>query len=646
MTSSFQQQLSTLPIPRLTTVLRVGFSLQEGSLSFDKASRLIETWWNKKALPYGQALNADTADLEFQQMGFVVDFARAKDEFVLAMQEPDSSLERTWLCDFAVRRSGERNHFGVRLSYRQPHNMVARPEPRAPRFLKELISTVGAVDVRAMESVPRKITLDDLSFLIDFVSSPNRLLPVIVISEESFTEKVFVDPEKLATTLAGTAHVFQLNAAASWHLSESWNRDISTFNGAVRCYGPNFRKTDDKFKHRLWLPDVIQRLDANSRNGFLNACASHVFTQVTAQFEPQPLLTPTSVRRRNASRPILVSKAKEKAKIEEPSLPAIGTTESPAGRLVQEAFESKIANLDTDNLRLQQELAHLQEKAVALEEARDQERVGRAETEVLLREKEELLSLYEEENATLKQKSDLAFGDAAQESSEALKPLWTSFHTFFNSLQNTATQFRRMETDSNRNVDLTRELDTANQAILTLQAKLDSLDRKRDKEIVVSPVDEQIRNELVRQVGDLAQRNPSLLASLRVVSMLFADRIIVLAPALASAAASSVFKHGDKAWELLACLATEYWETIQQQGDTEARKLFGSNYAPRESNGSLSKAGVARRTFLYKGLPLLMEKHLKIGVSDNAADTLRVHFEWLAEDKQIVIGHCGRHLDF
>lgn len=41
-----------------------------------------------------------------------------------------------------------------------------------------------------------------------------------------------------------------------------------------------------------------------------------------------------------------------------------------------------------------------------------------------------------------------------------------------------------------------------------------------------------------------------------------------------------------------------------------------------------------------------MEKHLKHGVKGSLAEILRVHFEWIASEKKIVIGHCGKHLDF
>lgn len=41
-----------------------------------------------------------------------------------------------------------------------------------------------------------------------------------------------------------------------------------------------------------------------------------------------------------------------------------------------------------------------------------------------------------------------------------------------------------------------------------------------------------------------------------------------------------------------------------------------------------------------------MEKHLKHGVKDSKAETLRIHFEWLPSEKKLVVGHCGKHLNF
>jgi hypothetical protein len=74
--------------------------------------------------------------------------------------------------------------------------------------------------------------------------------------------------------------------------------------------------------------------------------------------------------------------------------------------------------------------------------------------------------------------------------------------------------------------------------------------------------------------------------------------------------------------------------------------IFGKNgFAAREAE-TLSKDGRKRRTFQYDGREIFMEKHLKHGVKDSLSETLRVHFEWLPDKERILIGHCGKHLNF
>jgi hypothetical protein len=74
--------------------------------------------------------------------------------------------------------------------------------------------------------------------------------------------------------------------------------------------------------------------------------------------------------------------------------------------------------------------------------------------------------------------------------------------------------------------------------------------------------------------------------------------------------------------------------------------VFGNKvWAAKESDTTTNSAvGKAERTFTYKGQPLLMLQHLKIGVKDSPNRTLRLHFEWDPEDGVVVIGHCGPHL--
>jgi hypothetical protein len=142
------------------------------------------------------------------------------------------------------------------------------------------------------------------------------------------------------------------------------------------------------------------------------------------------------------------------------------------------------------------------------------------------------------------------------------------------------------------------------------------------------------------------EQAPSLETSLRTIATIFPDRVIVLDSAYESAQDSSAFRHRKKAFSLLWTLCTDYWKALTSgHGDGEAKQCFGAAFAAKESE-TLSSAGRRRRTFTYGGAEFLMEKHLKIGVADSKAETLRVHFEWLGDRKQILIGYCGGHLDF
>ncbi|KAB2681417.1 hypothetical protein [Brucella tritici] len=140
---------------------------------------------------------------------------------------------------------------------------------------------------------------------------------------------------------------------------------------------------------------------------------------------------------------------------------------------------------------------------------------------------------------------------------------------------------------------------------------------------------------------------PTLEQSLHTISSLYSDRLFILDTALSSARISDrgAFRHGAKAFDLLRTLAGTYWEALASgKPDQVAREVFGSSYASKEAN--ISNAGKAARTFKYLNEDIFMEKHLKIGTKDSLAETLRVHFEWFPSEQKIVIGHCGKHIDF
>lgn len=185
--------------------------------------------------------------------------------------------------------------------------------------------------------------------------------------------------------------------------------------------------------------------------------------------------------------------------------------------------------------------------------------------------------------------------------------------------------------------DLKQEIFNLNQTLSSLQAD----DGHGAAMEVLAPV----RDQLL----DAVKSKLTLQKVVDLMGTLFPDRLVFLDTVMASAkeADRSGSKLAERACELLHTLATGYWSALNEgKGDQHAKGVFGKDaYAANESD-SLSNEGKRLRTFTYRGQDFVMEKHLKHGVKDSKAETLRIHFEWLPAEKMLVVGHCGKHLNF
>lgn len=147
----------------------------------------------------------------------------------------------------------------------------------------------------------------------------------------------------------------------------------------------------------------------------------------------------------------------------------------------------------------------------------------------------------------------------------------------------------------------------------------------------------------------LNQQRISLSEALMIITSLFPERVVILDSAWRSARDAAKFERGHLALQLLFKLATDYWVLLCNGGnDGQALRIFGTdNFAAKESKTTQKNTNARQlRTFLYKGQEIEMHAHLRIGVKESLAQTWRAHFHWDAEEQRIVIGHCGRHLNF
>jgi hypothetical protein len=640
-TLTFQEQLMAVPVQRVTTVIRVNLLLND----FDQAVSQLIAWANVKASPYDTQITSEEANHSFTRDRFLLDYSRSDGMIALHLEESDNSeADRIWSCDFSLERSKQAITFSTRLNYRQSQTVNRLPAPRAPRLLSDIVSKAKASDVWPLSTSAQTISPVDIPFVEELIGSPVRTLPVVVISDD-LQRGPIVDVATVARLLAGTAHVLHLTPDSSWLLTRDWGVDWSCFGGGVRCYNAGIdRQTDEKFRHRLWMPASIERMEAKSRHSFANECATHVFRQLTARFEPFQLFTPDTLRRKaieTSQRPELSSAqiVKETAGVAEPAFNVESTLATDVNLTLNGSnLQELMLRVELAETRLRETTSALERSEQALSEARSAQSLA----EVKRDEAEEIAKLSLEDNQSLTQERDSLLSDGETEPSEALKPLWAAFGSFNRASQNIAIQFRQMERDSLRADQLQNEVDETRGENARLQARLESTELRK---LPASIESDGRLGRLVQVLPELASKNPPLTASLLAVGAAWNDRIEILPDAMASAKSSADFRLGEQAFDLLWKLATDYWVTVQEGGDVKARAVFGSTYAAREKK-FLTKSGTAKRTFDVKGEAVFMEQHLRIGTADNTADTLRIHFCWLPKSKKIVIGHCGRHLDF
>ena len=626
MSPTLREQLSQVALLRSTTVLRLGLQVPSGSRYAESVRGVLAAWLNPKLQAYGAALTTDTMDLSRSQGEFAIDFTRNRDAFAVTLEEPDSTVTgRAWTCDCVLIPTEERSVLDVRLSYKQPSTIALRPDPRTPRFLREVLSQVPVGDVIRVAPAAAYITAAKVPALMELLQSPTRTLPVIAISADLQTGEPTTDVSALTQVLAGSCHIVQLDPEASWALTNAWTKTMAVYAGGVRCYNAGFSPSDDKMLHRLWLPDTIARLNAQSRNGFVNATAQHVFAQVNAMFEPSAMRSPTQMRRQRATPLKPVKQAAPEVAPTEPTPVTAPAPDQDTASIVQLAVKLAVAEA---------QIAHL-------EEALQQERAGRAETERQSTENAEMLALYQEENSTLTQERELWTNAEVSGVPEFMKPLMNGVAQLFQMGHTMSTHVQRLESEVAAKERLEVELREMGQANINLRAQLDGLQRTTR-----ATVDADQFQNLRTLIPSLVTKNPPLELSLRLAEAAFPERLVVLPTAYVSARESSNFLKGPQAYHLIWKLVTEYWEQVQVGGDEMARNAFTQNTYASTEKSTISVAGIERRTFAYNGKSYYMDTHLKMGTADNKSETLRVHFAWVAEEEKIVIGHCGKHLDF
>jgi hypothetical protein len=138
-----------------------------------------------------------------------------------------------------------------------------------PRIISDIIKAYPcSIEGQPISRTPIKVGITKTTAFVDEqICHRKRLLPIIVLSPDRFTEKPLVDARKVQDELVGFATVAVLESKwASFEFSDSIGRDYTCFDGAVRVYWPGFDLNADPWDHPLYLPQRIRDIESEGRS--------------------------------------------------------------------------------------------------------------------------------------------------------------------------------------------------------------------------------------------------------------------------------------------------------------------------------------------------------------------------------------------
>lgn len=175
----------------------------------------------------------------------------------------DKDPTSTWFTHIVAARKGETVDIAVLVRIGTV-TMTIRPigfELGRPQIVSDLLTAYHPklnnwpIPLETVTLGPPEVQ----KYLETVLLEPQRCLPVILISSDSWTEHPQVSASDLFPDIMGLAHVATLESKwASFKLTDLVGKELSCFNGAVRVYWPGFNLEANPFHHRLYLPDYVK----------------------------------------------------------------------------------------------------------------------------------------------------------------------------------------------------------------------------------------------------------------------------------------------------------------------------------------------------------------------------------------------------
>jgi hypothetical protein len=235
------------PVNVLAIAARIGKINSDKIDTFNAARACITTWLNRKG--FTDNLFSNNSHIESLNGEVVVE---TDDEAIWSIRFDDrKSMNQgsIWRVEATLLRNPT-PAFGLRLiQIRSSEDSAPPPLSGVPQFVVQIAKNVGLEDagVHLSDKAVRITGITNSQWLSSLLINPSRTQPVIVISG-----KIDASADRLATRLAGVAHVVCIDDFISDHLINIFGKNHSVYGRAIRLYRPGFSPESNAYDHPIW----------------------------------------------------------------------------------------------------------------------------------------------------------------------------------------------------------------------------------------------------------------------------------------------------------------------------------------------------------------------------------------------------------
>lgn len=237
--------------PVITASAEIGLPNAPPTETFENAKRVILDWFEEHR--FGIDPTVESTTVEHPEGEIIVE---AEGRSVWTARYDDRrqiSVGAIWRTEVTILAS-PRPAVGVRVSQVRLRADAPRIEPAAPRVLITLATKIGLHSsgyvLHATPWVPT--TPADIARLMNLLRNPDRAESIVIVGGHESGDEIHASVYKLATRLAGVAHVVVADADVTVALISEFGRSLAVWGHAARIYFPGFNSKADAFAYPLW----------------------------------------------------------------------------------------------------------------------------------------------------------------------------------------------------------------------------------------------------------------------------------------------------------------------------------------------------------------------------------------------------------